>query len=117
MTLTNAQFQPVGPYEVESTLLQHPAVSEAAVVSSPDPDRGEVVKAFVVLHAEYQTTDPQKMVKDLQNFCKSKAAPYKYPRKLEIVSKLEKTVSGKVKRAELRKAEWKIADSSKMAKI
>lgn len=117
MTPTNAQFQSIGPYEVESTLLQHPAVSEAAVVSSPDPDRGEVVKAFIVLHAEYQATDQQKLVKDLQNFCKSKAAPYKYPRKVEVVSNLEKTVSGKVKRAELRKAEWRIADSSKTAKI
>lgn len=104
-----------GPFEVESTLKMHPCVVESAVVASPDPERDEVVKAFVVLtsqaYAETLRTPTKKneLIKELQNFCKKNAAPYKYPRKIEFVdaSFLPKTISGKIKRAELRKREKK----------
>lgn len=94
----------IGPFEVESALIEHPAVIESAVVSSPDPDRGEVVKAFVVLSSEYQASDD--LMRELQNHVKSVTAPYKYPRKLEFCSELPKTVSGKIRRVELREDEW-----------
>lgn len=97
-----------GPFEVESTLKQHPAVIESAVVASPDKDRGEVVKAFVVLTSQYTSKDATKLIKELQDFCKDKAAPYKYPRKIQFVEPefLPKTISGKIKRNELKKMEW-----------
>lgn len=95
----------IGPFEVESALIEHPAVAESAVVSSPDPDRGEVVKAFVVLSSDYQASD--ELIVELQKHVKKVTAPYKYPRKLEFVSELPKTVSGKIRRVELREAEWK----------
>lgn len=97
-----------GPFEVESTLKQHPGVVESAVVSSPDTERGEVVKAFVVLTKEHADKDPSSLAKELQDFCKNKAAPYKYPRKIQFVAPdfLPKTISGKIKRNELKKMEW-----------
>lgn len=76
----------IGPFEVESTLKQHPAVVESAVVSSPDESRGEVVKAFIVLTQDYARQDQRQLVKELQDFCKANAAPYKYPRKVQFVS-------------------------------
>jgi len=94
----------IGPFEVESALFEHKAVAESAVVSSPDETRGEVVKAFVVLAKGYEASDA--MVKELQDFCKQATAPYKYPRRIEFVSSLPKTISGKVKRKELREQEW-----------
>lgn len=94
----------IGPFEVESALIEHAAVAESAVVSSPDPDRGEVVKAFVVLGSEYNASDELKV--ELQQHVKQVTAPYKYPRKLEFVTELPKTVSGKIRRVELREAEW-----------
>lgn len=94
----------IGPFEVESALLEHVAVAESAVVASPDKLRGEVVKAFVVL-AEGQVGDDA-LVKQLQDHVKSVTAPYKYPRKVEFVTELPKTVSGKIRRVELREAEW-----------
>lgn len=108
-----------GPFEVESTLNKHFAVVESAVVSSPDSNRGEIVKAFVVLEGQYQGTQPKKIVRELQDFCKSHAAPYKYPRKIEIVdaSFLPKTNSGKIKRAELRKREWRHEPKATAAKL
>lgn len=98
----------IGPFEVESTLKLHPAVVESAAVASPDEARGEVVKAFVVLADEYKSSDRQKLTKELQDFCKEKAAPYKYPRKIQFVNSefLPKTISGKIKRNELKKTEW-----------
>lgn len=93
----------IGPFEVESALLEHPAVSESAVVGSPDPDRGNVVKAFVVLRRGYEPSD--KLVKDLQEHCKRVTAPYKYPREIEFVEELPKTRSGKIRRVELRQRE------------
>lgn len=72
----------IGPFEVESCLLEHPAVAESAVVSSPDSLRGEVVKAFVVLAEGYKDTDPTALVSTLQQHVKENTAPYKYPRKV-----------------------------------
>ncbi|AHY45706.1 Acyl-coenzyme A synthetase/AMP-(fatty) acid ligase [Rubrobacter radiotolerans] len=93
----------IGPFEVESALIEHPAVVESAVVASPDEDRGSVVKAFVVLGKGHEPSD--ELVKELQDFCKRQTAPYKYPRKIEFVGELPKTTSGKIRRVELRKAE------------
>ncbi|XP_030315607.1 acyl-coenzyme A synthetase ACSM3, mitochondrial isoform X1 [Calypte anna] len=97
----------IGPFEVESALVEHPAVVESAVVSSPDPVRGEVVKAFVVLTSDYTSHDPEKMKKELQDHVKKVTAPYKYPRKMEFVKELPKTISGKIRRNELRQKEWR----------
>lgn len=94
----------IGPFEVESALIEHPAVAESAVVSSPDPTRGEVVKAFVILAPGFRASD--ELVKELQEHVKSVTAPYKYPRKIEFVASLPKTVSGKIRRIELRQKEW-----------
>lgn len=94
----------IGPFEVESALLEHPAVVESAVVSSPDPDRGEVVKAFVVLAPGHESSD--ELSQALKDHVKSVTAPYKYPRKIEFVSELPKTISGKIRRVELREREW-----------
>jgi acyl-coenzyme A synthetase/AMP-(fatty) acid ligase len=93
----------IGPFEVESALLEHPAVLESAVVGSPDPDRGNVVKAFVVLRPGHTASDA--LVRELQNHCKRVTAPYKYPREIEFVADLPKTPSGKIRRVELRAAE------------
>lgn len=97
----------IGPFEVESVLFEHPAVAESAVVASPDPTRGEVVKAFVVLAAGYGPSD--ELATELQNHVKAITAPYKYPRKIEFVPSLPKTVSGKIRRKELRDREWATA--------
>jgi len=94
----------IGPFEVESALLEHPAVVESAVISSPDETRGEVVKAIVVVAEEREANDALRL--ELQNHVKSITAPYKYPRKIEFVKSLPKTVSGKIKRKELRDSEW-----------
>ncbi|XP_055059366.2 acyl-coenzyme A synthetase ACSM3, mitochondrial [Misgurnus anguillicaudatus] len=96
----------IGPFEVENALIEHPAVAESAVVSSPDPIRGEVVKAFVVLTADFKSRDRKELIQELQIHVKSVTAPYKYPRKIEFVDDLPKTVSGKIRRVELRKKEW-----------
>ena len=93
----------IGPFEVESALIEHPAVTEAAVVGSPDADRGNIVKAFVVLRPGFEATPA--MVKELQDHCKRVTAPYKYPREIEFVAELPKTRSGKIRRVELRQAE------------
>jgi acyl-coenzyme A synthetase/AMP-(fatty) acid ligase len=94
----------IGPFEVESALIEHPAVAESAVVSSPDDTRGEVVKAFVILAPNYEPSDA--LVKEIQDHVKKTTAPYKYPRKIEFVDELPKTISGKIRRIELRDAEW-----------
>ena len=90
----------IGPFEVESALIEHPAVLECAVTGVPDPDRGQVVKATVVLAAGYKG-DAQ-LVKELQNHVKKSTAPYKYPRIIEFRSELPKTISGKIRRVEIR---------------
>ncbi|XP_014585550.1 acyl-coenzyme A synthetase ACSM3, mitochondrial isoform X4 [Equus caballus] len=96
----------IGPFEVESALIEHPAVAESAVVSSPDPIRGEVVKAFIVLSPDYKSHDQEQLKKEIQELVKKTTAPYKYPRKIEFIQELPKTISGKIKRNELRKQEW-----------
>ncbi|TRZ26787.1 hypothetical protein HGM15179_000398 [Zosterops borbonicus] len=96
----------IGPFEVENALIEHPAVVESAVVSSPDPLRGEVVKAFVVLSPNFSSTDKKSLISDLQDHVKKTTAPYKYPRKVEFVKELPKTITGKIKRNELRDKEW-----------
>ncbi len=90
----------IGPFEVESALLEHPAVLECAVTGVPDPDRGQVVKATVVLTAGY-TPSPE-LAKELQEHVKKVTAPYKYPRVVEFVTELPKTISGKIRRVEIR---------------
>jgi acyl-coenzyme A synthetase/AMP-(fatty) acid ligase len=93
----------IGPFEVESALLEHPAVMESAVVASPDPDRGSIVKAFVKLRPGVEPGD--RLVTELQEHCKRVTAPYKYPREIEFIDELPKTVSGKIRRVELRRQE------------
>lgn len=93
----------IGPFEVESALKTHPAVLESAVVASPDPSRSEIVKAFVVLASGYPAS--AELAQQLQSHVKMEAAPYKYPREIEFVSDLPKTVSGKIRRVELRQRE------------
>ncbi len=93
----------IGPFEVESALLEHAAVVEAAVVASPDPVRGEIVKAFVVLGKEFEAGE--KLAEELQDHVKRVTAPYKYPREVEFVTELPKTISGKIRRIELRQRE------------
>lgn len=90
----------IGPFEVESALLSHPAVAEAAAVAAPDPERGAVVRAIVVARDREPSED---LVRELQEHCKRETAPYKFPRIVEFVEELPKTTSGKVKRAELRR--------------
>ena len=90
----------IGPFEVESALMEHPAVVDVGVVGQPDETRGQIVKAFVVLRAGVDATDALK--EELQRHCKQTAAPYKYPREIEFVSDLPKTTSGKTRRVELR---------------
>ncbi len=94
----------IGPFEVESALIEHPDVAESAVVSSPDHTRGEVVKAFVVLVPGREASD--ELIDELQSHVRKVTAPYKYPRKIEFVNALPKTVSGKIRRIDLRKQEW-----------
>ena len=93
----------IGPFEVESALLEHPAVAESAVVGKPDPDRGQIVKAFVVLRPGQDATD--ELARGLQEHVKRVTAPYKYPREVEFVAELPKTRSGKIRRVELRQLE------------
>ena len=90
----------ISPFEVESALLEHPAVAESAVVAKPDELRGEIVKAFVVLAAGHDGSD--NLASQIQEFVKQHTAPYKYPREIEFVVGLPKTISGKIRRVELR---------------
>lgn len=93
----------IGPFEVEDVLVRHPAVQECAVVGTPDEIRGQLVKAFIVLREE--VVDEALLIDELKTFCKKETAPYKYPRKIEFVTELPKTVSGKIRRVELRELE------------
>ena len=90
----------IGPFEVESALLEHPAVLECAITAVPDPTRGQIVKATVVLAKKYHASDT--LVKELQEHVKKVTAPYKYPRIVEFVAELPKTISGKIRRVEIR---------------
>ncbi len=95
----------IGPFEVEDALVKHQSVKECAVVASPDPIRGNVVKAFIVLRDGVEGTEG--LVKELQTHVKNSTAPYKYPRKIEFIDELPKTASGKTRRVELRDNELK----------
>ncbi|GAA5919740.1 hypothetical protein JCM1841_000781 [Sporobolomyces salmonicolor] len=99
----------IGPFEVESALKSHPAVAESAAVGSPDVARGEIVKSFVVLADEYRDrasgTKAQELIAELQSHFKRTTAPYKAPREIEFVEALPKTISGKIRRIELRELE------------
>ena len=94
----------IGPFEVESAVDSHDAVLECAMIPSPDPVRGEIVKVFIVLNEGYEPSE--KLVKDIQQHVKRITAPYKYPREIEFVTELPKTISGKIKRKELRTMEF-----------
>jgi len=94
----------IGPFEVESAVDSHEAVLECAMIPSPDLIRGEVVKVFVVLKEGYAPSE--ELVGDIQQYVKQVAAPYKYPREIEFVEELPKTISGKIKRKELRVKEF-----------
>jgi acetyl-CoA synthetase len=90
----------IGPFEVESALVEHPAVLECAVTSVPDPVRGQIVKASVVLAKGYVSSN--ELIKELQEHVKTVTVPYKYPRIIEFVTELPKTISGKLRRVEIR---------------
>ena len=90
----------IGPFEVESALMEHPAVLECAITAVPDPDRGQVVKATIILSKNYQASD--ELAKELQEHVKKVTAPYKYPRIVEFVTELPKTISGKIRRVQIR---------------
>ena len=90
----------IGPFEVESAIMEHPAVLECAVTGVPDPDRGFVVKATIVLAKGYEGTPA--LTKEIQTHVKHVTAPYKYPRVVEYVQELPKTISGKIRRVDIR---------------
>jgi acyl-coenzyme A synthetase/AMP-(fatty) acid ligase len=97
--ITSSAYR-IGPFEVESALVEHPAVVEAAVVGKDDPERTQIVTAFVILAAGHEPTDA--LATELQDHTKALTAPYKYPREIHFVTELPKTVSGKIRRTELR---------------
>ncbi|ALO49519.1 AMP-binding protein [Hoylesella enoeca] len=97
----------IGPFEVESALMTHPAVVECAITGVPDEIRGMVVKATVVLGAEWKNRAGDELIKELQNHVKHQTAPYKYPRIIEFVDELPKTISGKIRRVEIRERDHK----------
>lgn len=90
----------IGPFEVESVIMEHPSVQEVACIGVPDAERGEVVKAFVVLVPGHEPSDA--LAAEIQNLVKETTAPYKYPRQVEFIDELPKTVSGKIRRVDLR---------------
>jgi acetyl-CoA synthetase len=95
----------IGPFEVESALIEHPAVLECAITAVPDPDRGQIVKATIILSKNYQPSD--ELAKELQEHVKKVTAPYKYPRIIEFVTELPKTISGKIRRVQIREEDKK----------
>jgi len=97
----------IGPFEVESALMTHPAVVECAITGVPDEIRGQIVKATVILSKEYKDKAGESLVKEIQEHVKSVTAPYKYPRIIEFVDELPKTISGKIRRTEIREKDRK----------
>ena len=97
----------IGPFEVESALMTHPAVVECAITGVPDEIRGQVVKATIILAEKYRAQAGEALVKELQDHVKRITAPYKYPRVIEFVESLPKTISGKIRRTEIRSANGK----------
>ncbi len=100
--ITSSAYR-IGPFEVESALVEHRAVAEAAVVGKPDPMRGEIVKAFVALKPGFEPSE--ELAREIQEHVKRVTAPYKYPREIEFIAELPKTVSGKIRRVDLRQRE------------
>ncbi|MCL2641125.1 MAG: AMP-binding protein, partial [Phycisphaerales bacterium] len=98
--IINSASYRIGPSEVESALQEHPCVLESAAIGVPEEMRGEIVQAYVVLRPGYEPTD--KLKRELQSHCKRVTAPYKYPRQIVFIKELPKTISGKVRRVELR---------------
>jgi acetyl-CoA synthetase len=99
----------IGPFEVESALMTHPAVVECAITGVPDEIRGAVVKATIVLGKEWKNKAGEDLIKELQDHVKVNTAPYKYPRIVEFVDELPKTQSGKIRRVEIRENDCKKA--------
>lgn len=99
--ITSSAYR-IGPFEVESVLIEHPAVMEAAVVGKDDPARTQIVCAFVILAKGYEASEA--LAKELQEYVKRETAPYKYPREIHFVTELPKTISGKIRRSELRRS-------------
>lgn len=97
----------IGPFEVESALMTHPAVVECAITGVPDEIRGQVVKATIILAKGYKDKAGEELIKELQNHVKRVTAPYKYPRVIEFVNELPKTISGKIRRVEIRQNDKK----------
>ena len=93
----------IGPFEVESACLEHPAVREAAAVASPDEQKGNVVKAFIVLADGFDESD--ELADEIKRFVRGRLSAYAYPRKVEFVDDLPKTLTGKIRRIELRERE------------
>ena len=93
----------IGPFEVESACVEHPAVKEAAAVASPDPKRGDIVKAFIVLAAGHEPSD--ELADEIKKHVRERHSAYAYPREIEFVDDLPKTLTGKIRRIELREAE------------
>jgi acetyl-CoA synthetase len=93
----------IGPFEVESACIEHPAVREAAAVASPDEVKGNVVKAFIVLADGHEPSD--ELAGEIKTFVRERLSAYAYPRKVEFVDELPKTLTGKIRRIELREAE------------
>ncbi|HOQ58932.1 MAG TPA: acetyl-CoA synthetase, partial [Bacteroidales bacterium] len=92
----------IGPFEVESAVMTHPSVVECAITGIPDEIRGQVVKASIILAKEYRDHDKEALAKEIQEHVKQVTAPYKYPRVIEFVNELPKTISGKIRRVEIR---------------
>jgi acetyl-CoA synthetase len=93
----------IGPFEVESACVEHPAVKEAAAVASPDERRGDIVKAFIVLAAGHSPSDS--LADEIKRHVRERHSAYAYPREIEFVDDLPKTLTGKIRRVELREAE------------
>ena len=97
----------IGPFEVESALMTHPAVVECAITGVPDEIRGQVVKATIILSKEHRDKAGDELIKEIQDHVNSVTAPYKYPRIIEFVDELPKTISGKIRRKEIRDSDAK----------
>jgi acetyl-CoA synthetase len=95
----------IGPFEVESALMTHPAVVECAITGVPDEVRGQVVKATIILAPDYKSRAGEALIKEIQEHVKKVTAPYKYPRIIEFVDELPKTISGKIRRVQIRNEE------------
>ena len=100
----------ISPFEIESVLLEHPGVLECAVTGVPDPVRGQLVKATIILRDGYEGTEELK--KELQTYVKKNTAPYKYPRVIDFVKELPKSISGKVKRVDIRKKDIELSKNN-----